>query len=1637
MPDDDLLTGLVEEPPKRRRSSSLDRVRDIARTENIPDDIAEDYLRLTKIESGHNINVRDSHKGAQGFGQVMPDRPGGSTRTVGGRQFNLRNPDENIAAGLNYFAEGGSDPIGRRLYYFGGPRARDTYQRKGRIPNISDGNMTAEQYVRATGGQQAQKQDDLTTGVVEDDLLSGLVEESAPASTPESSKTLSVLTPRQAVSTRKPSPQKPPDSLFGGRFSNVDPEVIRKAIDTPPERFTRRPGAERQEVIRRAIEDLEKPKEFPSMQARQPGIIERIKETVAPYVPGLTSIDTPAGIKTDPVRGLVRGLTLGALGDSREITSDELLINPDAEADRDTAEIFGETAGALIPYVAAGKALGAIPLLSRAGRVPAAVRTGATFGGVETAREGIRSVKTGEPVRPEEIAISTAIGAAMGGIPGVNAGLTQRMFAAVGPQVTADVARGVPVEQAAQNAVVNVLFEASAGRKLGLSRKRIGELRAQIESSRTVPSETQRRLRDAENNSAAMDTEAGRLPAPEAQGKRSEAFGSGDAAQPQNVLGSVESKILPERQQRELRASDVREQVAPATLSPRPQRLPLDPEVLASVERGQRVREAVAPATDSPTLEARDPQLRDVPSPLEAVPEEGRKLNRWVHRDFGRVTEQDNQSGVGRGRVRVLAEDGSEHVIQRPNGRGDGNRIAIPERQTKPVEDLGFKVIDRRSSAKPAEVVSAQPKPATRVSAELLPREASGEASIPREEVIPEQIRPREVVNEATVEPKAEPILSEGKGASVAPEPILRERATPKTLERHGLEGGTDRLYEAETNPEQLRLADETISKHGIDAATEIARRSGDSGEQTALGISLVRQLQDAGKHEQAVDVASDLARRLTKAGQSIQAVNVVSRLSPERQVLAAQRIVQSKNPNAKLKPAQAEVITQHATKLEDAIARIATLEARIEEIKLQPKVGARKPKLETLNDRLVKAEQEARVRLAERAELMKVGGPERGASAIPADIADYAIIGASKLAQKGVTFASWSEAMVKDLGEEVRPKLRQIYRASYSTLNNERKAHREASEQRLARKEFEGPVRPEDLGNLVEQRRQAQRDARAARSSLAQTFNYLERGRAGVALDVAADVANLPRSIMSSLDLSAPLRQGGFFSLTETKASTKAAKDMISAISERGYDRVLQEIKEHPDFNLARRSGVEFTEVGRNDFNLAHTEEAYLSKIAGNLPLVKQSQQAYVAFLDSQRMQVFSKFANELKSQGRTMETHPEAYKYVAKFVNAGTGRGTLGRRGNQIAPYLNAVFFSPRFLASRVQLLNMAANPVAWANMPEGARAIIMRKNLRFASTVGTALGLAAAAGAKVSLDPDDADFLKVKAGNTHYDVLAGFQQPMRFFARMFFAVKAHVTKDDTYAGESEYDLATRFLRSKESPGFSFMHDFAKGDDYMGREFDLTAKSLDNPIASRALPMLGKDMAKAMLDEGWFGVAKTTPGFFGLGVQTYPEAPEQATTHAEKLSRKIVRDRMPDDARSQEEIDKGKKFSDLRARSRRGEDVSGELGALSPRQAKTITEAKGQTRLQEDFKKLSIKPPSFEAFRVYSTMTPAEKEQVKSILETKSQSIFDLSEDEQAQVRKKLEAIGMKPGIIRRRPREKQQRQARRRPGQGFVFQ
>jgi hypothetical protein len=237
--------------------------------------------------------------------------------------------------------------------------------------------------------------------------------------------------------------------------------------------------------------------------------------------------------------------------------------------------------------------------------------------------------------------------------------------------------------------------------------------------------------------------------------------------------------------------------------------------------------------------------------------------------------------------------------------------------------------------------------------------------------------------------------------------------------------------------------------------------------------------------------------------------------------------------------------------------------------------------------------------------------------------------------------------------------------------------------------------------------------------------------------------------------------------------------------------------------------------------------------------------------------------------------------------YINAATGRGNLGKL-NQAAPILNTMFFSPRLMASRVSLMTMFADPRTWMSFDPMVRKEAAKDLLAFSSVALTTLGLMKAFGpdVEVSADPREADFGKIKIGNTRYDVLGGFQQYIRLGAQIITGetktaggkVKELGNPKDIMTG-SRYDTILRFLRTKFSPVASFAVDAADNKNVIGEPFDVGIDDPSNPrdvmnndLVERFLPFLAQSLADAWEEDGAVvGTAKVAPSVFGVGVQTY----------------------------------------------------------------------------------------------------------------------------------------------------------------------
>ena len=368
--------------------------------------------------------------------------------------------------------------------------------------------------------------------------------------------------------------------------------------------------------------------------------------------------------------------------------------------------------------------------------------------------------------------------------------------------------------------------------------------------------------------------------------------------------------------------------------------------------------------------------------------------------------------------------------------------------------------------------------------------------------------------------------------------------------------------------------------------------------------------------------------------------------------------------------------------------------------------------------------------------------------------------------------------------------------------------------------------------------------------------------------LSIGGEILNLPRAIMSTLDLSAPLRQGVFL-VGRPKQFVPAFKEMFRyAASENAYKGLTQQLQTRSTYKLMRQTKLAITDMSPL---MSQREEAFMSNLSEKIPgfgvLAKASNRAYSGFLNKLRADVFDDLVRTAKKQG--LDVEGKLADDIARFVNSATGRGSIGVL-NKAAPILNATLFSPRLLASRLNLLN----PQYYVALDPFVRKEALKSLLTFGATASTVLGIAKLGGAEVGTDPRSADFGKIKMGNTRYDTLGGFQQYLKLGAQLLSGQVVSsstgkvITLGEGYKPLTRKDILMRFFESKEAPIASLVTALLTGQTAVGEPVDLTTE-----MVNRFIPMVVQDIYDIAKDKDDVGQAliMAMPGVFGVGSQTY----------------------------------------------------------------------------------------------------------------------------------------------------------------------
>lgn len=327
------------------------------------------------------------------------------------------------------------------------------------------------------------------------------------------------------------------------------------------------------------------------------------------------------------------------------------------------------------------------------------------------------------------------------------------------------------------------------------------------------------------------------------------------------------------------------------------------------------------------------------------------------------------------------------------------------------------------------------------------------------------------------------PAVPEGAERAIPSEPTgLRERGFATTLRESEKppEAFKDRLnamYRPITNEETLARANRRIEADPEQAASYVMGKSFYTAEKAATAQRLIDHFNTQGNYQRAVDIAQKAAEEATRAGQAIQALSMYDRLTPEGALIYAQRIAAKANESlpvwrkeVMVTPEMAQQIqgltaaTQKMTGVQELAGNVLEILERarsggqlseadttalrrfvreakqfVDETKPKQTPSVKPPtipKEPRIRDRMITfldaQEQSAKERLRARGIQL---------SSTPLDVwADYAIIGAAKMARGTIQFTDWSEQMVRELGEQVRPQLQQLYARSKDAFQSSEK---------------------------------------------------------------------------------------------------------------------------------------------------------------------------------------------------------------------------------------------------------------------------------------------------------------------------------------------------------------------------------------------------------------------------------------------------------------------------------------------------------------------------------------------------------------------------------------------------------------------
>ena len=396
--------------------------------------------------------------------------------------------------------------------------------------------------------------------------------------------------------------------------------------------------------------------------------------------------------------------------------------------------------------------------------------------------------------------------------------------------------------------------------------------------------------------------------------------------------------------------------------------------------------------------------------------------------------------------------------------------------------------------------------------------------------------------------------------------------------------------------------------------------------------------------------------------------------------------------------------------------------------------------------------------------------------------------------------------------------------------------------------------------------------------------------------IKIGNELLAVKRLGQTAIDLSIMFRQLSRVTLNPRyfKQTANNFKAQLSTVfSPKKFARLMDEIHRDKDYHDMVEDNIIF-----NDLNTGITKninEEYPRSILLKTKYIKEpflsSNRAADAPLNYARFQLYKSKKAMMEKQGIFRDTDPQAYKDMGNWVMNMTSRGKLLKilENSQASSVLGKTFYGVRLMASQINTLNpknyidiKALNPLSNKKLKDydAVKLDAVKDMVGFTSGVILTGAAAVAAGAKVSFDPNDPDFLQVRFGDKVYDLTGGLAAYVRTTMRIMEAIGLRAESEVTGKNKGEADRAskfawestTRFFRNKLAPNTSSVVNLFYGKNTVGEDFSYKE-------FLEVYPMYADDFIKAMKEDGISSVATVLiPNLIGIGYGSYANKANRA---------------------------------------------------------------------------------------------------------------------------------------------------------------